>query len=144
MKSLTKSMLFVLMTVLCVALTIAPARAVTSGRVEVNVPFDFFVENTALKAGVYRVSQLQSGVISLSREDGQENLVTLTIGGDAGYRGQEPRLVFTRYGNEAFLDKVFWSVNNEYNELFPSKKEQELVRGRATGEQLSLPMQSAR
>jgi hypothetical protein len=69
MKYLLKPMLFALMTIAAVALTIVPAHAQSGGRALANIPFDFSVGKTTLKAGSYMVEQLQSGIIAFSSED---------------------------------------------------------------------------
>ena len=69
MQYLVKPMLFAAITVLGVALTIVPAHAQSSSRVLANVPFEFVVGNTTVKAGSCTVEQLESGIIPFSSED---------------------------------------------------------------------------
>jgi hypothetical protein len=144
MQSLMKPTLFVVMTVLGVALAIVPAHAQSGSRVSANIPFDFSVGNSTLKAGSYTVKQLPSGILALSSNDEKEHQFALTVPGDSGNQRQEPRLVFTRYGNEAFLKKVFLSSDEEYRELLPSSREKELLKNQAYGDEFSLLIQPAR
>ena len=125
-------------------LTIVPARAQSGSRVLVNIPFDFSVGNTTLKAGRYTVEQLQSGFVALSSNDGKEHQFALTIPGDSGNQRQEPHLVFTRYGSETFLKRVFFAGNADYHELLRSSREKELIKNQASGDELSLLIQPAR
>ena len=70
-----------------------------------------------LKAGSYTVEQLQSGILAFSSNDGTEHQFAFTVPGDSGSQGQTPHLVFMRYGNEAFLNRVFFAGNDDYHEL---------------------------
>jgi hypothetical protein len=141
MQSFMKPMLFVVMTVLGVALAIVPAHAQSGSRVSANIPFDFSIGNSRLKAGNYTVAQLQSGILAFSSNDEQEHQFALSVPGDSGNHSQEPHLVFTRYGNEAFLKKVFLSGDGEYRELLGSSREKELVKNQASGDEFSLLIQ---
>src|SRR6266478_4263762 len=144
MQYLLKSMLFAVITVLGVALTIVPPHAQTGSRVLANIPFDFSVGNSTLKAGSYTVEQLQSGFLVFSNNDGKEHQFVLTIPGDSSHQSQTPRLVFTRYGSEAFLKRVFFAGNEDYHELLRSSRENELIKNQASGDELSLLIQPSR
>src|SRR6266550_891567 len=144
MQYLLKSMLFAVMTVLGVALTIVPAHAQTGSRVLANIPFDFSVGNTTLKAGSYTVEQLQSGILAFSSNDGKEHQFALTVPSNSGNQDQAPHLLFTRYGSEAFLNRVFFAGNEDYHELLRSSRERDLIRNQASGAELSLLIQPAR
>ena len=144
MQYLLKTMLFAVITVFGVALTIVPAHAQSGSRALANIPFEFSVGNTTLKAGSYTVEQLESGIIAFSSEDGKEHQFAMTFPGDSNKQSQEPRLVFIRYGSEAFLKRVFLSGNENYNELPESSRERELIKHQASGDELSLLIQPAR
>jgi hypothetical protein len=144
MQYLVKAMLFAVMAILGVTLTIAPAHAQSGDRVSANIPFDFSVGNTTLKAGSYSVEQLPSGFLVFSSDDGKEHQFVLTIPGDSSQQSQTPRLVFNRYGSEAFLEKVFFAGNEDYHELLRSSRENELIKNQASGDELSLLIRPAR
>src|SRR3954470_20081667 len=97
MQYLLKPKFFAVITVLGIALTIAPAHAQSGSRVLANIPFDFSVGNTTLKAGSYTIEQLESGILAFSSEDGREQKFELTFPGDSDRQSQEPHLVFMRY-----------------------------------------------
>lgn len=143
MQSLMKSKLLLLVIGVGAALSIVPTHAQTANRVVVNVPFDFSVGNTSLNAGSYAVEKRQSGILVFSSIDGQGRWFGFTVRGDSANRSEQPRLVFTRYGSEAFLNEVFFSVDNDY-ELMVSNREKELSQHHASGEELSLLIQPAR
>jgi hypothetical protein len=144
MQYLLKPMLFAVITVLGAALTIVPAHAQSGSRVLANIPFDFSVGNTTLKAGSYTVEQLQSGIIAFSSEDEKEHQFALSFPGDSDKQNQEPHLVFIRYGSEAFLKRVFLSSSDDCHELPESSREREFVKNQVSGAELSLLIQPAR
>ena len=143
MKHLLKPMLLAVITTLGIALTIVPAHAQSGSPVVANIPFDFSIGNTRLKAGSYKVERLESGILAFSSEDGREHKFALTFPGDSDRESQEPHLVFIRYGSEAFLKKVVLSSDENCDELPESSRERQLVRNQAFGGELSLLIQPA-
>jgi hypothetical protein len=145
MKGLMKSTLSaVLMIAFGAAIAIAPAHAQTGSRVLVNIPFDFFVGNTSLKAGSYTIDQLESGVLAFSGNDQQAHQFVLAVRGDSTNRKHQPNLLFTRYGTKTFLNAVFLSSDNDCNRLLQSSSEKKVAQGAASGDELSLLIQPAR
>jgi hypothetical protein len=144
MQSLMKLTLFVLITVIGTVLAIAPAHAESDSRILANIPFDFSIGNTPLKAGSYVIEELQSGILAFSSQDGQGKQFALTVPGESSNRNHEPKLVFTRYGNEAFLHNIFSSGDDDGRQLLPSSREKKLIQERTSGEELSLLIQPAR
>jgi hypothetical protein len=143
MQYLLKPMLFAVITVLGVALTIAPAQAQSGNRVLANIPFDFSVGTTTLKAGSYTVKQLQSELVALISKDGRQQQFAMTLPGDSDKQSQDSYLVFIRYGSEAFLKRVSFSGNEGCHELPESSRERELIKSEASGTELSLLIQPA-
>ena len=132
-----KPMLLAVLTVFGAALTIVPAHAQSGSRALANIPFEFSVGNTTLKAGTYTVKQLESGILAFSSEDEREHKFELTFPSDSDRQSQEPSLVFIRYGSEAFLKKVVFS-SDDSQELPESRRERELIRNQTPGAELSL------
>jgi len=132
------------MTVLGVGLTAAPANAQTGSRVVANVPFDFFVGSTAMKAGTYKVAVLDSGVLVFSSKEAPQQTFVLSNRDAVNNHSEQPHLVFARYGAETFLNKVFMSSGDDCNELRTSNRERTLQRKKATGEEVSLLIEPAR
>ena len=86
MKKLMKTaLLSVLTAVLGAVFAAAPAHAQTGSRVLVNIPFDFSVGNTALKAGSYTVRETQAGVLAFNSDDGQHSTATRFARGSFRY-----------------------------------------------------------
>jgi hypothetical protein len=142
MQSLMK-FAFVALTAVLAAALVAPAYAESGSRVIVDIPFDFSVGNTPLKAGSYKVEELESGILVFSNNDGQDHRFALTVGDEATNQGNQPKLVFARYGNETFLNKVFLSGGDDYRQLLPGSREKKLIQERNSGEELSLLVQPA-
>lgn len=138
MQYLLKPMLLAALTVFGTALTIVPAHAQSGSRALANIPFDFSVGNTTLKAGSYSVEQLQSGILALSSSDNKEHQFAMTFPSDSDQQSQESYLVFIRYGSEVFLKKVSLSGNENSYELPESRKERQLIRNQSSGAELSL------
>jgi hypothetical protein len=143
MQYLLKPMLLVVITTLGAALTIVPAHAQSGSRVLANIPFEFSVGNTTLKAGNYTIEQLQSGIVAFSSEDEKEHQFALTVPGDSDRQSQEPHLVFIRYGSEAFLKKIVLSGDENCRELPESSRERQLIN-QTSGTELSLLIQPPR
>lgn len=144
MRSLTKFVLFGLIAVLGAALAVVPAKAESDTRVLVNIPFDFSVGDMLLKAGGYRIQDVQAGTLIVKSKDGQVWQFVLTVPDGASNRNHQPKLVFARYGKELFLDKVYASNEGNGRELLQRDREKMLIRKRASGEEVSLLIGSAR
>ena len=138
MQYLLKPMLLTVLTVFSVALTVVPAHAQSGSRALANIPFDFSVGNTTLKAGSYTIEELQSGILVLSSSDDKEHQVAMTFPGDSDKQSQESHLVFIRYGSDVFLRKVFLSANEDCQELPESSREREIIKNQVSGAELSL------
>jgi len=143
MQYLLKPMLLAVLTVFGAALTIVPAHAQSGSRALANIPFEFSVGNTTLKAGSYTVEQLHSGILALSSSDNKEHQFAMTFPGDSDRQSHEPHLVFIRYGSEAFLKKVVLSSDEDCDELPESSRERDLIKNQASGAELSLLIQPA-
>lgn len=144
MCSSLKFRLFILLAMLGAAIMVVPAQAQIGIHESVNIPFDFAVGNTQFKSGMYNVEEVQSGMLAISSVDGQQHSFALTFRGDSANRSQQPHLVFSRFGSETFLDKVFLSAANDYEQLAPTSTEKRLAQGTKAGEELSLVIQPVR
>lgn len=124
MQSHKKLLLFVLSAVMVSALAIAPAHA-QSDRASFDVPFDFVVGQTVMKAGTYRFKTDESFVVLVSGGGKTSNLLLLP-GSAAPREGRETYLQFNRYGNESFLSKVVFSNDTKFD-LPRSSREKEIL-----------------
>jgi hypothetical protein len=124
MKNVKKFVLLALMAVMVAALGTIPAHA-QSNSISVAVPFNFAVGTQTLSAGTY-VVQRQGEFLSLRGPDGQAVYVLPLTEGSFGTEANGAHLVFTRYGDETFLNEVVFSGGRNYD-LPRSSKEQELI-----------------
>lgn len=144
MQSVKKYVFVAVMAMLAAMAANVPAHAESEHRIAVNIPFDFVVGNSVLKAGGYKVEKLESGVLDFYSTEGRRHHFMLAVEGTplAGHK-DNPYLVFTRYGNEAFLSKISLSVDNSF-EFLQSEREKEVIGSQAAGEQSALIVQPAR
>jgi hypothetical protein len=143
MQYLLKSILLAVITALAITLTITPAQAQSRSRVLANIPFEFSVGNTVLRAGNYTIDELQSGIVAFSSEDEKEHKFALMYPGDSDKQGQKPQLVFDRYGSETFLKSVVFSGTDDSLELPKSNRERDLIKSQTAGGEFSLLIQPA-
>ena len=149
MRRLTKFVLFGLIVVLGGSLVVVPVKAESDTRFLVRIPFDFSVGDTVLKAGSYRIKDVHAGTLLLKSNDGQVHQFVLTVPDGAANHNHQPKLVFARYGKEVFLNKVYLSGSTyrgdgNGRQLLQGDREKLLIRERASGEEVSLLMDSAR
>lgn len=136
MKPLMKTMFVaVLAGILCTAAA-KPATAQSSGKVHVSIPFSFSAGKATLAAGDYTVQVLESGLVIFTNNVGRGSQLALSRSGYSFKASGSPHLVFTRYGDDAFLNQIFLSGDGAYAEVPPSGREQRLRQ--LAGEQISL------
>jgi len=133
--------MFVLAAGLAAALTVAPAHA-QSG-VSADVPFNFALGKTTLDAGHYRVEKSGASFLTLTGASGKTQFTMRLPGGHFSKGDGQPYLVFTRYGEQAFLSKVVFSAKEVYD-LPLSSREKEMKAHLLTGEQVALLVEMAR
>jgi len=102
-----------------------------SGRVIVNIPFDFTVGNKDFKAGKYAISRLTdnstTGTLIIRGED-NHSVANFNVNGVTSREGSGARVVFRRYGAKYFFGQVFDGTSNEGYGLMKSKAEREAAK----------------
>jgi hypothetical protein len=133
----------ILLSVLGVLTTVS-AHAQSGTRVNITIPFDFYVGGKALTAGQYeigRASQASVDMLVLRSIGGAEGLYFLTRTVQAGGPG-EAKLVFRRYEDQYFLSEVWTSGVSIGRGLARSSKErmvaQEINRHAANPQKVSV------
>jgi hypothetical protein len=141
MQNLRKYVLFAFMAVFVASLAIAPAHA--QSRLKANVPFDFVLGQTTMRADTYRIVS-DGSFIALVDANGKSRYSMYLAGSDAAdhYNGA-PYLVFTRYGTETFLSKIVFSTDRSYD-LPRSSREKELAARLNSNEQGAVSIGAAR
>jgi hypothetical protein len=141
MQNLKKYVLFAFMAVFVASLAIAPAHA--QSHLEANVPFDFVLGQTAMKADSYRIAS-DGSFVAFVDAHGRARYSMYVPGSDAddSHNGA-PYLVFTRYGTETFLSRIVFSTNHTYD-LPRSSREKELAARLKSNEQIAVSVGAAR
>jgi hypothetical protein len=112
------------------ALAAASGYAQSRTALRVDVPFEFKVNNTALPAGEYWISQIgtEGGLLLAMRSGDSHHTVLFT--GNAAVRssaGEQSSLKFARYGSNYFLADIWWAEDKFGVEVPASKSAKELA-----------------
>ena len=106
-----------------------------------DIPFGFLVGNKLMPPGHY-VIKAHTGYVSLQSALG-ESVVGLT---HADQRKEEgpPKLIFTRYGGETFLSRVYTTYSTAGAAFSQSKREKELAKAIQRQESTSIALANTR
>jgi hypothetical protein len=111
--------------------TLASAQMVD---LKMNVPFDFVVNGATLPSGAYTVQGkgLNRNQLFISNLENGAKTQVLSIDriSTTNGLGEEPKLVFHRYGDTYFLAQV-WMAGKTGHEIPRSRGERELASGRS-------------
>ena len=140
MQSLKRLLMLLLAAVIVSAVAAAPAHA-QSGRMVVDVPFDFVVAGHTMKAGNYRIQE-QGNFLAFVNSRGETRYVLWQVDGRADRRDPNPYLRFSQYGSESFLTKIVFSEKDAVR-VPPSASEKEMM-ARGVGEAISVESGAAR
>ncbi len=102
------------MSSLMVMLAVVPASGAGTGslKIQVDIPFDFMVEDKTFPGGTYTFTQptITRRLLLIRSLDGHESVLVITQSVQENLtRSDETKLVFTRYGDQYFLAQV-WTV----------------------------------
>ena len=120
-----------LVAALVFALTIYPSKAHAQiiGDLEVNIPFRFHAGNAKLPAGEYRIHVLDDSdltVMEITSADGSTSALFQVQNIDANSTPAKSELIFNKYGNRYFLEKLFDEGNPSGSEVPKSRYEKRL------------------
>ena len=102
------------------ALTVlaVPSRAEDLGKLKVTVPFSFSVADKEFAPGNYLIEKAGgSGALRIRNEDNGTQKVVFGIPLNNRGTGKHERLVFERYGSENFLSQIWFSGDEDGQEL---------------------------
>ena len=109
---------------LALTLSTVPSRAEDLGKLKVTVPFSFSVADKELAAGNYLIEKAgNSGALIIRNEDTGAQQVVLGISLDSRNTGKHERLVFENYGGEHFLSQIWFSGDEDGQELIRGASE---------------------
>jgi len=120
------------------ALTMYPTKAQAQivGTLEVDVPFQFHVGNAKLPPGKYNIHVLDNTdltVMEISSADGSSSALFEVREAEAKTEPNKSELIFSKYGNRYFLDKLFDESNPSGSAVIKSGYEKKMAPGAAEG-----------
>lgn len=114
---------------LFLTLAVASVQGRTKSRQEVDIPFDFTVGQSLLRAGRYSVDPISRSVLLLRRIDGSKSVLVLAVPAlEFGNKEKPGRLIFNRYGHQYFLSEVWLSGSETGLYLDPCRAERQLAK----------------
>jgi hypothetical protein len=114
--------------VLWAALVLPAAHGQVETWLHVDVPFGFHIDGRKFPAGEYMVrAGSASNPVLIESKDMKYAQFLLTNPVSARTPVVQPRLVFTRYGDDYFLSTI-WPGSDTGRQLRPSRQETELAR----------------
>ena len=122
------------------ALTIHPpiAHAQIIGELEVTVPFQFYAGNAKLPAGRYILHMLDNSdqrIMEISTADGSTSALFEVEDAEANSAPPKSELIFNKYGNRYFLDKVFDEGSPSGSQVLESRYEKRISEAAAEGQE---------
>jgi hypothetical protein len=88
----------------------SPAHAQLVGTMEADIPFQFHAGDTKLPAGKYVIRMLDDSdltIMEISRPDGSVAALFQVHSAEANSTPRKSELIFNKYGNRYFLNKLF-------------------------------------
>lgn len=101
----------------------------SSGKVLVNVPFEFVVGSQHMPPGRYMVTSAAYGFLRIHDTEVADNQMFLPVNSIYSDSPKDAKLVFHRYGDTYFLAEV-WNGGAIGREVLKSKAEKEILAGR--------------
>jgi len=122
------------------ALTIYPTRAHAQiiGDLDANIPFQFYVGNTKLPAGEYRIQVLDNSdltIMEISRVDGSASALFQIRDAETSSEPTKNELIFNKYGNRYFLAKLFDEGNPSGSQVSESGYEKRISQQTMEGQE---------
>jgi hypothetical protein len=114
-----------------------PALAQYAGRMNVNVPFPFVVENQTMKPGDYMIEKIANGRLRIQSRDGETSASFLAMPKEGKKTADAAHFIFRRYGSEYFLATIWTPGQNVGWEVLEGSREQELA------EKKTVPVETA-
>jgi hypothetical protein len=108
------------------------------GTMEADIPFQFHAGNTKLPAGKYQIRMLGDSNLSLieiSKPDGSVAVLLQVRGAEANSTPGKSELVFNRYGNRYFLEKLFDEGQSSGSQVIESSYEKRLGQAAAEAQE---------
>jgi hypothetical protein len=121
--------------ILLLALIVSTPMTQAQARERANVPFEFSLNQTSMRAGTYEISSPGGQALVVRNLDtGESRLVIESMHVQASQAAgtPNPKLVFHRYGDQYFLAEIWDGQSNRGIALSESKREKEVQLARDT------------
>jgi hypothetical protein len=108
------------------------------GTMEADIPFQFHAGNTKLPAGKYFIRMMDDSnltLIEIGRPDGSVAVLLQVRQADANSVPPKSELVFNRYGDQYFLEKLFDEGESSGSQVAESSYEKRLGRAAAEAQE---------
>lgn len=111
-----------------VLLTVTSVFAEMTPRMTANIPFGFHVGNSVLPAGQYTVdTEPGPGLVRLRSADCKSSVTILANAVQSFPTPTDSKLIFTKYGDDYFLSRIWRAGSDTGNELRKSRRETEVA-----------------
>jgi hypothetical protein len=122
-------------------LSASPLTAQIGNGVKFNTRFPFYVGNTKMPAGSYTLTEpddIDSHVILVRSTEGLDTALTQIIGTESSQPPSRSVVVFEKYGDTLYLDKVLIDGNTSGVMVLPTKAEKRAEESASIAEQRSI------
>ena len=104
-------------------LTVAGSAYAQSVAHRANIPFDFIVGSTSLPAGEYTIESINSTdkLLLIRGADGNGKAMILSHSVSSRRPAEKSELIFSQYGGEYFLARI-WTAGNDAGRELPAGK----------------------
>lgn len=112
------------------ALVVTTVASAQSTKVKVTVPFSFIVNRATLPAGQYLVQSVDIEGKILAIRNVETNTTNLVMFNSCTSPAsmKQTKIIFHRYGESYFLNRIWVAGNNFGHELSPSPREKEVAK----------------
>jgi hypothetical protein len=124
-----KQVLRIVVGAMALLAALAATAQAQSGKVVVNVPFEFVIGSHHMQPGRYLVSSAANGTLRIADTEVADNQMFVPVISIYSNTPNDAKLVFHRYGDTYFLAEV-WNGNTLGREVLKSKAEKEILAGR--------------
>jgi hypothetical protein len=112
------------------ALVVTTVASAQTTKVKLTVPFSFIVNRTTLPAGEYVLQSvdIDGKVLGIRNVETNKTSLVMFNSCTSGASAKQTKVIFHRYGERYFLNKIWVAGNNIGHELSPSPREKEVAK----------------
>jgi hypothetical protein len=114
------------------------AHAQLIGSMEANIPFQFHAGDTKLPAGKYVIRMLDDSdltIMEISKPDGSVAALFQVHAAEANSTPRKSELIFNKYGNSYFLEKLFDEGEADGSQVVESNYEKRVGQAAAEAQE---------